>query len=103
MMGVSPIEYNGTMGRTLDFTSIKHNEDMKGQHDQQNIQVNVQEMENKNVSTVKGSEEARTDNESQGDGSGYSGDGGRYRKKNAFVPKEGRMIKKQPGHFDMSV
>jgi len=101
MIGVSPIELNGMVSRTQDFSAIKHQDDVKPVVDQGNYQQQVSKnIENKATTVVEG-QKTETDGEGTGSG-GYAGDGGRQRKKKE-IPDEGKMIIKRKGGFDISV
>lgn len=101
MIGVSPIELNGMVSRTQDFSAIKHQNDVKPVVDQGNYQQQVEKnVENKSTTVIQG-QKTETDGEGNGSG-GYAGDGGKHRKKKE-VPDEGKMIVKSRGRFDISV
>ncbi len=100
--GISPIELSGTVGRTQDFSIMKHQDDAKPVIDQGNSLVQVEKNVESQASTVIRGNRTETNTEG-GDGKGYAGDGGRQRKKKDEVPKEGRVMVKRPGGFDISV
>lgn len=103
-MTISRIELQGQITRTQDFTTIKQNEDNKGMVDQLNYQkVFDQNVETKVRQVRQGD---RSENEGKSfdakeEGNGrYSGDGGKRRKKEE---KDGRVVLKGHGSFDMKI
>lgn len=102
MLGISPVELNGMVGRTQDYSIVKQNEDIKPHVDQGNFQTQVENRVEQSSSTVIQGQRTDTDGEGSGSG-GYGGDGGRHRKKKNSVPDEGLVIKKRPGGFDVSI
>jgi len=103
MLGVTPVEMNGMVTRTQDFSAIKQHDDMKPVVDQSNSQVQVEKnAENKSTTVLEG-QRTETESENAGGGLGsYFGDGGRNRKKKE--EKKEKVIQKRPGGgFDFSV
>ena len=103
-MAISPIEYNGMVGRTQDFSAVRHNEEQKGLVDQSNFQTQFEQEVKQNTSTVRKQDNAdqkqrKFDAKDKGDGE-YTGDGGRSRKKGSG--KE-TVISKSQGGFDIKV
>lgn len=103
-MAISPIEFNGVVGRTQDFSTVRHNEEQKGLVDQNNFQTHFEQEVKQNISTVRRQDNAdpknkRFDAKDKGDGE-YTGDGGRNRKKGSG--KESVSDKLQGG-FDIKV
>ncbi len=103
-MGISPIEFNGMVGRTQDFSTVRHNEEQKGMVDQSNFQNHFEQEVKQNISTVRKQDNAdpknkKFDAKDKGDGE-YSGDGGRNRKKNAA---KGTAVSKTQGGFDIKI
>lgn len=104
MIGLNPVEFNGMIGRTQDFTIMKHNDDMKPVIDQGNSQLQVQQNVENKASTVSQGQKTDTDSEGSGNHGGYyGGDGGQNRKKKADVPAEGKVLIKGKGSFDISI
>lgn len=107
-MAISPLELNGTVSRTQDFTTIKHNEDNKGNLDQSNIQNQFHkeiEVKTKQVHNAEDAENTsyRYDAKEKGNGQ-YSGDGGKQREKDDKErKKEGKVIIKGQGRFDIKI
>lgn len=104
-MAIGMIEFQGTIQRTQDFTTIKQQEDTKSAVDQSNIQVQTDKRIDEKLKQVnRGEDTAKNENHAdakeKGKGS-YAGDGGAKRKKN--VPQEGRVVLKGTSHFDMSI
>lgn len=93
-----------TIGRTQDYTAIKHNEDNKAMVDQTNLGQQAQRTEEQKASTVVDSQNADWHNKKQDardKGSNeYAGDGGRKRRQNE---KTDRVVVKGQGGFDMKI
>lgn len=101
--GVSPIELNGMVGRTQDFSAIKQNDDLKPVVDVSNSQMQVEKNVEHKASSVEQGQKTDTDGENSGGSKGsYAGDGGRRRKKND-VPEGGKMLVKSRGGFDIQI
>lgn len=105
-MTISRLELQGQVTRAQDFTNIKHNEDNKGMVDQSNFQQQFQQsVETKARQVIQGD---RTENETKNfdakeKGNGhYAGDGGRNRKKEE-KEKDGKVILKGRGSFDIKI
>ncbi len=107
-MAIGPLQLNGIMTRTQDYTPIKQNEDMKPMVDQSVFQNTMQKNIEKKLTQVRESEETDTyqrkqDAKEKGKNE-YQGDGGRNRGQGkAEFPADGRVIKKGGGGFDFSV
>lgn len=104
-MAIGMIEFQGTIQRTQDFTTIKQQENTKPAVDQSNFQIQTDKrVDEKTKQVTRGDDTAKNENHAdakeKGKGS-YAGDGGARRKKN--VPQEGRVVLKGTSHFDMSV
>lgn len=104
-MGISPIEFNGAVGRTQDFSTVRQNEEQKGMVDQNNFQRHFEQEINQNLHTVRKQDEADQkknsfDAKNKGNGN-YSGDGGKNRKKKPQEPGNVRI--KSQGGFDMKI
>lgn len=107
-MAIGPMQLNGIMTRTQDFTSIKQNEDMKPMVDQSVFQNTMQKNIEKKLTQVKESDETDTyqrkqDAKEKGKNE-YQGDGGRNRRQGqpGGLP-DGRVIRKGGAGFDFSV
>ncbi|MGN1179850.1 MAG: hypothetical protein ACI4SD_01460 [Suilimivivens sp.] len=105
-MTISRVELQGQITRAQDFTAIKHQEDNKGLVDQTNYQRKVdQNVEVKAHQVQQGdraeNEGKRFDAKEQGNGT-YYGDGGRKRKKDE-KEKDGKVVLKGHGSFDMKI
>ena len=104
-MAIGMIEFQGTIQRTQDYTTIKQQEDSKPAVDQSNLQVQTDRRVDEKLRQVsRGDDTAKNENHAdakeKGKGS-YAGDGGAKRKKS--VSQEGRVVLKGISHFDMSV
>ena len=107
-MAIGPMQLNGILTRTQDFTQIKQNEDMKPMMDQSVFQNTMQKNIEKKLTQVKESDETDTDQRKQDakekGKNEYQGDGGRNRRRGMTdIPAEGRVIKKGGGGFDFSI
>lgn len=105
-MALGPIELNVTVTRVQDYTTIKHNEDMRPNVQQMDLsQSNIKEADHK-ASYVDKKDEANNDQKKQDakeqGKNKYMGDGGKNRP-GAKIPKEGAVVKKQQGGFDFRV
>lgn len=105
-MALGPIELNVTVTRVQDYTTIKHNEDMRPNVQQMDLsQRNIKEADHK-ASYVDKKDEANNDQKKQDakeqGKNKYMGDGGKNRP-GAKIPKEGAVVKKQQGGFDFRV
>lgn len=105
-MAIGFVELQGGIQRTQDIGTIKHNEDVKGNIDQNNFQIQAEKQGEQKANSVNNSEESNQSKNDADTGSGsrntYAGDGGRNRKKKE-TPKDGIVIVKGVKHFDMSV
>ncbi len=103
--GVSPIELNGMVSRTQDFSAIKQHEDMKPVTDQNNSQVQVDRNAEHQAHSVTEGQRTETEGDNTGGGLGsYFGDGGKNRKKKEEDSSKGKVIvKRRGGGFDFSV
>lgn len=105
-MAIGMIEFQGSIPRTQDFSVMKHNEDMKSNVDQSNIQIQTNKQSEQKANQVQGSDDSsksenRADAREKGNNS-YAGDGGSNRKKQE-MPRDGKVVLKGKSHFDMSV
>jgi len=83
-MAIGPIEMQGQILRTGDYSAIKHQEDAKGEVAQSNIQQTRETEQLRQHSRVTGSQESgksRNDRSASDKGSNeYQGDGGARRR-----------------------
>ena len=104
-MAIGPIELQGTIARTQDFTTIKQNEDQKGLINQSNMQQQfnkeikdrphqVSQQENADFMNRKFDPQEKGDNQ-------YAGDGGKNRQKRK--EEEGRVVIKGQTGFDIKI
>ncbi len=105
-MALGPIELNVTVTRVQDYTTIKHNEDMRPNVQQMDLsQSNIKEADHK-ASYVDKKDEANNDQKKQDakeqGKNKYMGDGG-INRPGAKIPKEGAVVKKEQGGFDFRV
>jgi hypothetical protein len=105
-MAIGPMQLNGIMSRTTDYTPIKQNEDIKPMVDQNVFQNTMHKNIEKKLTQVKESEETDTyqrkqDAKEKGKNE-YQGDGGRNRRQ-VQPPVDGRVIRKGSGRFDFTV
>lgn len=106
-MAISPIEFNATISRTQDFTTIKHNEDQKGMINQSNFQTQMDKETKQHLKQVRNANNAdkkqdNTDAKEKGNGQ-YFGDGGRNRKRNMPPSVGDKVTGKKSGGFDISI
>lgn len=107
-MAIGPMQLNGIMTRTQDFTAIKQNEDMKPMMDQSVFQHAMEKTVEKKVTQVRESDEAdnyqrRHDAKEKGRNE-YQGDGGKRRRQGQTdFSSDGKVIRKGTSHFECSV
>jgi len=104
-MAIGPIEMQGTIARTQDFTTIKQNEDQKGLINQSNMQQQFNKEIKERPHQVRQQENAdymnrKFDSQEKGDNQ-YAGDGGKNRQKEK--EEEGRVIIKGQASFDIKI
>ncbi|MBO5242056.1 MAG: hypothetical protein J6B19_05225 [Lachnospiraceae bacterium] len=105
-MAIGPMQLNGVMTRTQDYTPIKQNENMKPVMDQAVFQNAMHKNIEKKLTKVKESDETdtyqrRQDAKEKGKNE-YQGDGGRNRRQTE-ADSDGRVIRKSPQGFDFSI
>ncbi|MCM1134812.1 MAG: hypothetical protein NC400_04470 [Clostridium sp.] len=103
-MTISRVELQGQVARAQDFTTIKHNEDNKGMVDQMNFQRQFDQTVENKTRQVRQQDDAdntgqRFDAKEKGNGN-YAGDGGRRRRREE---KDGRVVQKGRGGFDIKI
>lgn len=104
-MAINPIEVNGMLVRTQDLSAIKQNEDNRAILQQGNVANSVvKKMQEKHEQVVNAEKteynEYRYDAKEKGNGS-YQGN--RRKKENKEKEEDGKVVKKQPGGFDMRI
>ena len=105
-MSLGPIELNVTVSRVQDYTTLKHNEDIRPNVQQMDIsQKTIKEADHKAAYVDKkdeaNNEQKKQDAKEQGKNK-YMGDGGKNRP-GAKLPKEGTVVKKEQGGFDFRI
>lgn len=104
-MAIGMIEFQGSIQRTQDFTTIKQQENTKPAVDQSNFQIQTDKRVDEKLKQVtKGDDTAKNENHADAREKGkgrYAGDGGANRKKK--TSQEGKVVLKGTSHFDMSV
>ncbi|MBE5882254.1 MAG: hypothetical protein E7289_08125 [Lachnospiraceae bacterium] len=107
-MAIGPMQLNGILTRTQDFTVIKQNEDMKPMTDQAMFQNTMEKAVEKKLTQVKESEDTDTyqrkqDAKEKGKNE-YQGDGGQNRRRsNSEFSADGKVIRKGSQGFDCSI
>lgn len=106
-MGISPLEFNGTITRAQDFTTIKHNEDNKGLVDQNNFQDQFRKEIQDKTKQVHHADDTendkyRYDAKEKGNGE-YSGNGGKKRKKKEQENSGEKVLIKGQSRFDIKI
>lgn len=105
-MSIGPVELNGAISRTIDFTAIKHNEDNKGIVNQSNFQTQFKKDVEHKIHRVNQSDDApknqsKFDAKEKGNGA-YNGDGGK--RKNIVHSVEDKVIEKRKNvNFDIRI
>lgn len=107
-MAIGPMQLNGILTRTQDFTSIKQNEDMKPMTDQAVFQNTMEKAVEKKLTQVKESEESDTNQRKQDakekGKNEYQGDGGRNRRQpQSSFSADGKVIRKGGSGFDCTI
>lgn len=105
-MAIGPIELQGTIARTQDYSTIKQNEDQKGLIDQGNFQHQFNKEINERPHQITHSDNAdfherKFDAREKGDNE-YSGDGGRERKRKR-EEEAGKVLLKGQSSFDVKI
>lgn len=109
-MAINPIEFQGTVARAQDYTTLKHNEDHKGVVDQTNFQNHFAKEVNDKTHQVQSREnpdnpKGKFDAKEKGNGQ-YAGDGGQKRKdqsENELFDKDGKVKIKGRSSFDIKI
>ena len=107
-MAIGPMQLNGVLTRTQDYTQIKQSEDMKPMVDQSVFQNTMQKNIEKKLKQVKeaddsDAEQRKQDAKEKGKNE-YHGDGGKNRRQGQNgVFADGRVIRKGGGGFDFSI
>ena len=104
-MAITPVEWNSVMSNTQDYTSARHQEEMKGMVDQTNFQSALDKEVKDRVNQVREKDDAQMNGkkyDAKEKGSNqYSGDGGSKRKQKEVAVD--RVTVKGMSHFDMTV
>jgi len=110
-MGLGPLELSGVLQRTQDIATIRHNEEHKGQIDQNHFADRMNKEVDDRANTVKSTtetlnEQKKFDAKEKGSNE-YTGDGGQ-RKKHEDAhgqghEKEGVHIKMSESSFDIRI
>lgn len=108
-MAIGSFEINGMMGRTQDYSALKHQEDMKSTVNQNIFQDQSEKQVQNKAQSVQNSQESeanqhRKDAREKGSNE-YAGDGGKNRRNaNGKIPMDGKVIKKgAPSRFECSI
>ncbi|MCR4705184.1 MAG: hypothetical protein K5641_03875 [Lachnospiraceae bacterium] len=106
-MAINPIELNGAISRSQDYLQLKHGEDTKGLHDQQNFQATFHREAEHRLNQVRSGDQVRGDGKQsdardQGHGQ-YAGDGGRRRPGEQGGKEDGKVIAKGTSSFDVKI
>lgn len=104
-MAIGPIEMNGIISRTQDYSTMKQNEDNKGLIQQEAFQNSFEKtLDAKSHQVTRGDNagkgEAKKDAREKGSNE-YSGDGGRQRKREKNTG--GKVIVKGRQSFDVKI
>lgn len=106
-MAIGPIELQGTVLRTQDYTQLKHQEDTKGVVDQSHFQDQLKrEVDDRSyqVSSKERAENQMKKFDAKEKGSNeYHHQNGDKKKKKEEMPEPGRVFLKHPGGFDVSI
>ena len=106
-MTIRPVDLNGMIQRTDDVGYIKHNEDLKPDVDQQNIQLQVSKKEEElthHVTEADKGSKTTTEHDAKNEGKNtYFGDGGIGRKKKKNESTVTVTRKNEGGSFDITI
>lgn len=105
-MALGPIELNVTVSRVQDYSTMKHNEDMRPNIQQMGLsQQSIKEADLKSTFVQKmdetTNEQKKQDAKEKGKNK-YMGDGGKNRP-GAKTPQTGIVLKKEQGGFDFRI
>lgn len=105
-MGFGTIELT-TVSRAQDYTTVKHNEDVKAFVDQTNIGHQTQQMLKQRATTVVDGEKTEWQNKRhdarEKGANEYVGDGGKNRSRNKAEKSIDRMVIKGRESFDIKI
>lgn len=107
-MGISPLELQGGIARTQDFSMIRQNEDQKAVLDQGHFQQQLDKQLNEKTHQVNQQANAdylnkKFDAKDKGSNS-YHGDGGKKKKESdEGKNKNGNVFAKSPHGFDVRI
>ena len=106
-MAIGPIELQGTMMRTQDYTQLKHQEDTRGvvdqSHFQDQLKKEVDDRSNQVSSKDRAENQMKKFDAKEKGSNEYHRQNQDKRKKKDELPEQGRVILKQPGGFDVSI
>lgn len=107
-MAIGPVELNGVISRTQDYSTLKQNEDNKGMINQQNFQNSFEkEVETRSQQVNKQDEtrreERKFDAKEKGDNE-YAGNGGKGKNKEKEKKNTGgKVVVKGHSSFDIKI
>jgi len=104
-MALGPVELNGVISRTQDYSTIKQNEDNKGVVNQQNFQQQFEKtLDIRHTQVIQGDdirkEDRKFDAREKGDNE-YVRSGGKRKKKEE--KQDGKVIVKGQRSFDIKI
>lgn len=106
-MAIGFVEMQGQITRAQDFTSMKHNDDIKPMVEQANFGQQMTKQIERQASRVNEGKQPEFhdkgfDAKEKGNNE-YNGDGGRSRKKKLSENTDGKVLMKRMDNFDFSV
>lgn len=105
-MAIGPVEMNGMISRSQDFTSLKHNENHRVVVDQTNFLQSFEKEVDERLTQVNKKDNADSSKEKfdakEKSKNQYSGQEGK-KQKNKQSEKEDKVIVKGTSHFDVHV
>lgn len=105
-MSIGPIELNGVISRTQDFSTIKQHEDQKGQIDQNNFQNQFHKEINSKSTQVHHADDAENDEyryDAKEKGNNEYDDSGKKKREKKKKEEEGKVLIKGQSHFDIKI
>jgi len=107
-MAIGPIEMQGQILRTQDFSTVKHHEDTRAEIAQSNISENRQSEEvrqhNRVTQTNQSNKQKMNSDASEKGNNEYTGDGGKRRREAREAREaDGKVLIKAAGHINVSV
>ena len=106
-MAITPLEQFGSIGRTQDFSIMKHQENAKETGNQIIIHNQIEKDTENKLSQVRNADHSellnkKFDAKEKGENQ-YHGDGGRNKQKQNEKQPDGKVILKGNGFFDMKI